>query len=357
MVALAGAGREPDALAQHQAFRRRLGDQLGLEPSASLRRLEGRILRHELGVRGDDDPAAGPGRAEGASGMPPGSAPRRVEGPGLDRLAVRYLATDDGPALAVGEVGDGPPLVVVPAWVTSLDVIARGRDPRSSLLERLVGRFHLTLYDRRGTGLTGGELGVPSLDRSVHELEQVAEDVAGAAGGPVPLLAFSQSGPVVVALAARRPDLVQSLVVFGSYADGPGVFGDEAVRSSVLSMVEAHWGLGARLLADLYRPGASDDAARHLSRVLRESATGAVAAAYLREVYDADVASELAGVRAPTLVLHYRGDRVIPFRGGEQLARGIPGARLVPLEGEVHLPDAHDLDRIEALIREHLGSR
>jgi pimeloyl-ACP methyl ester carboxylesterase len=57
----------------------------------------------------------------------------------------------------------------------------------------------------------------------------------------------------------------------------------------------------------------------------------------------------------PCLVLHYRGDKVIPFGGAEQLARGIPGARLVPLDGEVHVPDAHDLDRLTTLIAEHLA--
>jgi hypothetical protein len=45
-------------------------------------------------------------------------------------------------------------------------------------------------------------------------------------------------------------------------------------------------------------------------------------------------------------VLHYRGDRVIPHRGGLQLAEGLPDARLVTLEGRYHLPDVRDLDHI-----------
>ena len=41
-------GRQADALQTFRALRRRLGEELGLEPGPALRELEGRILRHEL---------------------------------------------------------------------------------------------------------------------------------------------------------------------------------------------------------------------------------------------------------------------------------------------------------------------
>jgi predicted ATPase/DNA-binding SARP family transcriptional activator len=46
MRALARGGRQVDALRLYQRFRERLADELGLEPSASLRELEGQILAH-----------------------------------------------------------------------------------------------------------------------------------------------------------------------------------------------------------------------------------------------------------------------------------------------------------------------
>jgi pimeloyl-ACP methyl ester carboxylesterase len=70
------------------------------------------------------------------------------------------------------------------------------------------------------------------------------------------------------------------------------------------------------------------------------------AADYLAAVYTADVSGLLSRVTAPALVLHYRADRLIPFRGGQQLAAGLPDAQLVALEGAHHLPDARDLDTI-----------
>ena len=47
MVALYRSGRQAEALAVYREFRRMLGDELGIEPSAGLRELEGRILRQE----------------------------------------------------------------------------------------------------------------------------------------------------------------------------------------------------------------------------------------------------------------------------------------------------------------------
>jgi DNA-binding NarL/FixJ family response regulator len=42
-------------------------------------------------------------------------------------------------------------------------------------------------------------------------------------------------------------------------------------------------------------------------------------------------------VRCPTLVLHGRGDSVIPFDEGRKVAALIPGARFVPLDSRNHL--------------------
>jgi len=45
----------------------------------------------------------------------------------------------------------------------------------------------------------------------------------------------------------------------------------------------------------------------------------------------------LGQVRHPTLVLHATGDQAIPLREGEALAKGIPGARFVPLDSNNHI--------------------
>jgi len=61
-------------------------------------------------------------------------------------------------------------------------------------------------------------------------------------------------------------------------------------------------------------------------------------------------------VRTPALVLHYRGDRVIPFRGGEALAATLPSARFIAKDGAWHLPDARDVGEIIDAVEVLLGS-
>ncbi|MDQ1631878.1 MAG: hypothetical protein QOC80_1850 [Frankiaceae bacterium] len=339
MRALYLQGQQAAALETYGEYRQRIADELGLEPSAAMQRLEVAILRHE--VSGTGDPAV----------MPSVPSPRQPFGPGLDRMRISYLQVADGHRVAVGRVGSGVPVVASPGWVSSLAVIGSGRDPRSSLFQRMLSSTALTLYDRRGTGLSPGPVADFGFDAAVAELEGVLDQMEA----PTRLLAMSQAGPVAVAVAARRPDLVRRLVLWGSYADGPGTFRRPDLNASLVALVRAHWGLGSRTLADLYQPGVSAEAAQHFAMVLRDSAPADVAASYLEQVFELDVSPLLASVRAPALVLHCRGDRVIPFVGGQQLAAGLPDCSFLALEGRCHLPQAGDLDRVTEAIVDFLA--
>jgi pimeloyl-ACP methyl ester carboxylesterase len=64
---------------------------------------------------------------------------------------------------------------------------------------------------------------------------------------------------------------------------------------------------------------------------------------------DMDVRAVLPAIRVPTVVIHRSGDRAVNVGEGRYLAQHIPGARLVELAGEDHIPVADDP---EAVIRE-----
>jgi pimeloyl-ACP methyl ester carboxylesterase len=61
----------------------------------------------------------------------------------------------------------------------------------------------------------------------------------------------------------------------------------------------------------------------------------------------------LASIRAPTLVIHGTADPMFPPAHGEALARRIPGARLLLLDGAGHGVDRADHERIVRAIAEH----
>jgi DNA-binding CsgD family transcriptional regulator len=75
----------------------------------------------------------------------------------------------------------------------------------------------------------------------------------------------------------------------------------------------------------------------------------------LELIYRNDVRPELDKVRAPTLVVHRRGDRAIPYDLGRELAAAIPGATLMPLEGSAHFPWAGDAQSVARALRSVLA--
>jgi YVTN family beta-propeller protein len=116
MLALYRSGRQADALEFYRALRRRLDEELGLQPSQELRDLEAAILRQ-------DRELAAPAMAESAEvaglsspepdvpGTPP-RARRRKRGLLLGVATLAVLAI--GAAVAATLLGDDPPLVVAP---------------------------------------------------------------------------------------------------------------------------------------------------------------------------------------------------------------------------------------------------
>jgi len=78
----------------------------------------------------------------------------------------------------------------------------------------------------------------------------------------------------------------------------------------------------------------------------REAAGAEQAARSLAAVYEFDVAARLDSVAAPTVTLHRREDRAIPFELGRELAAELPGASFVALDGADHFPWLGDSDAV-----------
>ena len=199
-------------------------------------------------------------------------------------------------------------------------------------------------YDRLGVGMSDREIGPEdlSLERDVAMLEAVLDELgwerAVVMGG-------SSGGCAAIAFAARFPDRVERLLLYGAYADG-GSIAVEQVRAAVVGAVRSHWGLGSRVLADIFLGDVGTREHERFARFQRAATCAETAAALLEMTYRNDVRGEVARVQVPTLVLHRRSDRAIPYRLGRELAAGIRHAALVPLEGSAHFPWAGDTDSV-----------
>ncbi len=251
-----------------------------------------------------------------------------------DGAVIRFLPFA-GRRIAYTTTGEGPPLVAPAWWISHLEL--DWVDPAFRGFWESVGEGHtLVRYDRLGVGMSDREVldDDLTLDTDVAVLRAVLDELSLE---KVVLFGGSSGGCAAIAFAARFPERVDRLLLCGAYADGSSITTRE-VQESVASTVRSHWGLGSRVLADIFL-GESDSAEQErLARYQRAAASPETAAALLELTYRNDVRAELQHVQAPTLVVHRRGDRAIPYHLGRELAAAIPGATLVPLDGNAHLP-------------------
>ena len=85
-------------------------------------------------------------------------------------------------------------------------------------------------------------------------------------------------------------------------------------------------------------PNATQAQQQDFDEYQRLTATPEMATQCLRAMFNINVKEAAKHVRCPTLVFHARGDQVILFDQGRKLASLIPGARLVPIESDNHVP-------------------
>ena len=255
---------------------------------------------------------------------------------------IRYLRTTDDVKLAWAEVGTGPALFKAANWLTHLEY-----DLESPVWRHWIhffsSHFRFVRYDERGCGMTDWNTGDLSLSRWVEDLAAVID----AAGTPEPvvLLGISQGAAPCIEYAARHPERVARLILYGGYARGQAHRGlPEAEREyrAIIELVRLGWGRDnpafRQVFTSRFIPGASSEQIGWFNDLCRRTASAETAAALLSARAEVRVADEvLARVRTPTLVLHARGDAAIPVSEGRLLASTIPGSEFVELDSKNHI--------------------
>ncbi|MGH2686846.1 MAG: adenylate/guanylate cyclase domain-containing protein [Actinomycetota bacterium] len=269
-----------------------------------------------------------------------------------------HYARNGDVSIAYQIVGDGPfDLVVVPGSITHLEYFWTDPDC-ARFSERFASFARVITFDKRGTGMSDREFGIATLEERMDDVRAVM-DAAGSERAAV--FGASEGGAMAALFAATHPSRTTALVLYGAFPrvlaapDWPGVppeewdarqqeaqtrFGggvplEEWAPSAATPERQAWWGT-------LERVGASPGATRVLMAMVR----------------DIDIRAVLPTISVPTLVLHRRGDRVVPVLAGHYMASVIPGARLVELPGDDHLPMYGDVDALLGEVEEFLtGSR
>jgi pimeloyl-ACP methyl ester carboxylesterase len=178
--------------------------------------------------------------------------------------------------------------------------------------------------------------------------------------GPVHFCGLSMGGFVAMRTAARRPDLVRSLILLETSADPEPM--DNVPRYRLLNRVTRLLGsgvtrarvapimLGKTILADKARRADVDRFAQLMSR--RRDIWRAVNGVVDR----GGIYHELSRITAPTLVLVGEEDVATPRVKAERIAGAIAGAKLVTIPRAGHSSPVEEPERVTAAIEQFLNS-
>jgi DNA-binding SARP family transcriptional activator/pimeloyl-ACP methyl ester carboxylesterase len=323
----AKAGQTALALRQYQRCETILRKDLDVEPDQQTRALYMELLRHRTTrkTRGDD---------VSASPIPIVTASPQL------KQTVQTCMAQDGVRLAYARVGEGPPLVKAANWLNHLEFDFASPVWRH-WIEAFSRDYSFLRYDERGTGLSDWDVFDISFDAFVRDLETVV-DAAGLER--FPLLGLSQGCAISIAYAVRHPERVSHLILYGGYAKGWQHQSDPAElarRNALSTLVLEGWGQESpvfrQIFTSLFVPDADAEQTRWFNDLQRITTSPQNAFRLANIFGEIDVRPLLERVKAPTLVLHARGDARVKFTEGQELASRIKGARFVPLESRNHV--------------------
>jgi pimeloyl-ACP methyl ester carboxylesterase len=254
---------------------------------------------------------------------------------------IRFTQADDGTTLAWASAGaaNNPPLVKAANWLTHLEH-EWDAPIWTPLFQDLARTFRFIRYDERGFGLSDWEVADLSFETFVSDLERVV-DTAGLER--FALMGMTHGAAVAIEYAARHPERVSHLILFGAYAAAWRYTATaERIREveAIYVLIEAVWGhpdASYQQLAQGFIPDANVEERRWFNELQKHATSPRNARRGLETTSWFDVRHRLSAVKAPTLVLHSRGDLVIPLSAGRELAAGLPNAEFRVLDSNNHL--------------------
>lgn len=257
-------------------------------------------------------------------------------------LDVRFARSGDVD-VAYHVVGDGPVDIVYVQGAWSHLQVNWELPAFRRFCERLADFGRVILFDKRGMGMSDRVPGATSLEVRMDDIRAVMDD---AGSDSAALIGNSEGGPLSMLFAAAHPDRTTGLILMGAEVrerrDQDWPWGETTVEEHEASIATYHerWGKPDGRFIEHLAP--SQEPTQWLSdwsaRLQANASTPNGAIAFQRMAFDIDVRGIASSIHVPTLILHARDDQVCHVENGRFLAREIPDARYVELEGGDHVP-------------------
>jgi pimeloyl-ACP methyl ester carboxylesterase/DNA-binding CsgD family transcriptional regulator len=274
---------------------------------------------------------------------------------------IRFCTTDDGMKLAYAVSGEGPPLVMSATWLTHLEHQWQSMAWRP-WLDFCSGGHTLLRYDSRGCGLSDRDTDNFSFENWLKDFECVIE-----ASGlkRFSLLGTCWGGPIAIEYAARHPERVDRLILYGTYARGRMRWNNRPQETEkaklLLDLTRLGWGREnhafQQVWASQFQPGGTLEHLRSWCDQQRAATSAETAVRLLRIGWNVDVTDAARKIKCPVLIVHPERDAVVPIEEGRLLASLISDGRFVQIDSENHMPLADEpaWPRLVEEVRRFLG--
>jgi DNA-binding CsgD family transcriptional regulator/pimeloyl-ACP methyl ester carboxylesterase len=187
----------------------------------------------------------------------------------------------------------------------------------------------LIQYDSRGSGRSQRDVRDLSMEAMLRDLDAV---VSANGLERVDLVGMYHSCLVAIEYAARHPERVGHLVLFGGSARGWELMRGPGTQA-LLILIERDWDTFVESITHAWLGWPEGDDGRLAAAWFRNATTPDVARTTLQVASGTDLTERFAAVRCPVLVLHRRDATVIPLEVSTALAAGFPDGRLEVLNG------------------------
>jgi class 3 adenylate cyclase len=273
---------------------------------------------------------------------------------------IRFCKTSDGVQIAYAIRGRGYPVVQALGWASHLEFYLKMPGVEDFVMSRLARDHRVVSYDGRGWGLSDRDVNNFEVSAKVRDVEAVV-DAAGLE--TFALVGISEGGPTAITYALHHPERVSHLILYGSFARMPPPATKEEQELLYHSMMTVIPGWGRdtpefrQMWTARFMPDADRAMIKWFNELQRVAGSGETVAAVMGAVGATDVRDLLPQIKVPTLVTHARGDLMVPFERGRELAALIPNARFVPVDSDNHilLPDDPASAELHKIIAEFIG--
>ena len=243
--------------------------------------------------------------------------------------------------------GRGPALMIVPPIISNVE-IGWEHELTSRILEYLGQTFTCVHFDKRGIGLSDRFDEVPTLTQRIDDIHAVMSAVGW---NSAHFLGLSEGGAMGQLFAANFPKQVESLVLVNSVVsacyrqrisefvqDGdPPLQKTKEIYDRFMKVADT-WSEQPEFMVDWMTPSQSGNSSfiRWTGRLQRLTCSPKDFRRQVENVHtlDADNAPELISTR--TMIMHVKGDRVLPVAGSRLLATIIKDAVYHEIQGNDH---------------------